>query len=201
MKIVNDRILEDFKANKLISLNLGSGYEKKEGFYNLDIHEGLGIDMVADLNLPLDEVPDNSVSRIYSNQTFEHVENLFGLLSEIHRITVKGGICEIIVPHFANPYYYSDPTHVRNFGLFSMHYFTNEEHQWKRKVPSYYSKTKFILKDAKIMFFNDTLVDHIFANVLGPLVNLSRSSQFIYERRFSWIYPPSNVHFLLEVSK
>ena len=33
MKIVNDRILEDFKANKLISLNLGSGYEKKEGFY------------------------------------------------------------------------------------------------------------------------------------------------------------------------
>ena len=60
--------------------------------------------MVADLNLPLDEVPDNSVSRIYSNQTFEHVENLFGLLSEIHRITVKGGISEIIVPHFANPY-------------------------------------------------------------------------------------------------
>ena len=82
-----------------------------------------------------------------------------------------------------------------------MHYFTSEEYQWKRKVPSYYSETKFLLKDAKIMFYKDTLVDHVFALILGPLVNSSRTTQFIYERRFSWIYPPSNIHLHLEVSK
>ena len=201
MEIINKKVLEDLDNNKLLSLNLGSGYEKKGDFYNLDINEGLGVDIVADLNLHLDKLPNNSVSKIYSNQTFEHVDNLFGLLSEIHRVCVNGAICEIIVPHFANPYYYSDPTHVRHFGLFSMHYFTSEEYQWKRKVPSYYSETKFILKDAKIMFYKDTLVDHVFALILGPLVNSSRTTQFIYERRFSWIYPPSNIHFHLEVSK
>ena len=201
MKILNKKILNDLKEGKLLSLNLGSGFENHEDFYNVDINEELGVDIVADLNFPLDLIPENSVCNIYSNQTFEHIENLFGLLSEIYRISSNGGKCEIIVPHFSNPYYYSDPTHVRQFGLFSMHYFTSENYQWRRKVPSYYSDTKFILRDAKIIFYKDTLIDHLFANILSPLVNLTRAFQHIFEKRFSWFYPPANIKFILEISK
>ena len=201
MKILNKKILNDLKEGKLLSLNLGSEYENHEDFYNVDINEELAVDIVADLNFPLDLIPENSVCNIYSNQTFEHIENLFGLLAEIHRISIKGGKCEIIVPHFSNPYYYSDPTHVRQFGLFSMHYFTSENYQWRRKVPSYYSDTKFILRDVEIIFYKDTLIDLLFANVLSPLVNLSRTFQHIFEKRFCWFYPPANIKFILEVSK
>jgi hypothetical protein len=34
----------------------------------------------------------------------------------------QGELIEIIVPHFSNPHYYSDPTHVRFFGLYTMSY-------------------------------------------------------------------------------
>ena len=64
MEIINKKVLEDLDNNKLLSLNLGSGYEKKGDFYNLDINEGLGVDIVADLNLHLDKLPNNSVSKI-----------------------------------------------------------------------------------------------------------------------------------------
>ena len=201
MKILNKKILNDLKEGKLLSLNLGSGFENHEDFYNVDINEELGVDIVADLNFPLDLIPENSVCSIYSNQTFEHIENLIGLLDEIYRISSDGGKCEIIVPHFSNPYYYSDPTHVRQFGLFSMHYFTSENYQWRRKVPSYYSDTKFILRDAKIIFYKDTLMDHLFANILGSIVNLNRAFQHIFEKRFCWFYPPASIKFILEVSK
>ena len=77
----------------MLSLNLGSGHELREDFYNVDINEELAVDIVADLNFPLDLIPENSVCNIYSNQTFEHIENLFGLLSEIYRISSNGGKC------------------------------------------------------------------------------------------------------------
>ena len=201
MKILNKKILDDLKEDKMLSLNLGSGYENHEDYYTVDIKEELGVDILADLNFPLDLIPENSVCNIYSNQTFEHIENLFGLLTELRRISINGAKFEIIVPHFSNPYYYSDPTHVRQFGLFSMHYFTSENYQWRRKVPSYYSDTKFILRDAKIIFYKDTLMYHLFASILSPLVNLTRAFQHIFERRFSWFYPPANIKFILEVSK
>jgi len=201
MKILNEKILDDLKEGKMLSLNLGSGYENHEDFYTVDINEDLGVDIVADLNGPLDLIPDNSVSNIYSNQLFEHIENLFGLLSELRRISINGAKFEIIVPHFSNPYYYSDPTHVRQYGLFTMHYFTDETYQWRRKVPSYYSDTKFILRDAKIIFYKDTIIDHLFANVLYPIVNSTRAFQHIFEKRFCYFYPPANVKYILEVSK
>ena len=44
-------------------------------------------------------------------------------------------------------------------------------------------------------------LDHLFASILSPLVNLTRACQHIFEKRFSWFYPPANIKFILEVSK
>ena len=65
----------------------------------------------------------------------------------------------------------------------------------EEKVPSYYSDTKFILRDVKIIFYKEILMDHLFASILSPLVNLTRAFQHIFERRFSWFYPPANSKF------
>ena len=201
MKIVNPKVLMDIEKNIPLALSLGGGLQYVSGHYNVDLVGLDGVDIVADLNEPLDELPDNTVSSVYSNNTFEHVLNLTGLLAEIHRVCRDGAYCEIIVPHFANPYYYSDPTHVRPFGLFSMHYFVNAEQQWRRKVPCYYSDTKFNLIDVKLAFYKDSWIDHLITPILHYIVNNSRFTQHFYERRLCWLWPPAHVKYTIQIEK
>ena len=72
------------------------------------------------------------MTEIYSRHPLEHVRNFLPLMAELHRVTRPGGRIEIIVPHFSNPYGYSDPTHVRHFGLYTFFYFADEEDQPRR---------------------------------------------------------------------
>jgi len=201
MQIINQLVLSDIASNTPLFLNLGAGLQRVPGYYNVDLVALEGTDIVADLNKPLDGLPENTVSGIYSSNTFEHISNLFGLLSEIHRVCSNGAKCEIIVPHFANPYYYSDPTHIRQFGLFTMHYFLHTDQQWRRKVPSYYSDTKFKLIDVELMFYKDSLFDHLVSPIAHYLVNKSRFTQHMFERRFCWLFPPAQVKFIFQIEK
>jgi len=201
MEIINQAVLDSISHNIPIFLNLGGGLQCVPNHYNVDFVKLAGVDIVADLNNPLDKLPENTVSGIYSSNTFEHISNLLGLLSEIHRVCRNGARCEIIVPHFANPYFYSDPTHIRQFGLFTMHYFVSNEQQWRRKVPSYYSDTKFKLLDVELTFYKDSLFDHLASPIAHFLVNKSRFTQHLFERRFCWLFPPAHVKYILQIEK
>ncbi len=201
MEIINQAVLDSISKSIPIFLNLGGGLQCVPNYYNVDFVKMPGVDIVADLNDPLNKLPTNTVSGIYSSNTFEHISNLFGLLSEIHRVCRNGARCEIIVPHFANPYYYSDPTHIRQFGLFTMHYFVSNDQQWRRKVPSYYSDTKFKLLDVELTFYKDSLFDHLTSPIAHFLVNKSRFMQHLFERRFCWLFPPAHVRYILQIEK
>ena len=107
-----------------MKIDLGCGPNKKEGYKGVDILPLQGVDFVVDLEKGLSFLKDNEVDEYYSAHFLEHVVNLDFLLSEIHRTLKPGGICEIRVPHFSNPFYYSDYTHKRFFGLYSFDYFT-----------------------------------------------------------------------------
>lgn len=201
MKIINKKILEDIKNNKLINLNLGSGLENLNDYYNCDIKENKNVDIVCDLNKNLDLIPDNTVGNIYSNQTLEHIINLTGLMNEIIRISCNNTNCKFIVPHFANPYYYSDPTHVRHFGLYTFHYFVKKNNQWIRKVPNYLTMNEIVLIDTKISFYKNTVFENLFNPFFERIVNLNRYFQDFYEKRLCWIYPPSNLIFKIKIVK
>ena len=195
MQIINKKILEDIKNNKLINLNLGSGNENLTDYYNCDIKNEKNIDIVCDLNNKLDLIPDNTVANIYSNQTFEHINNLTGLISEIVRISSNKARCKFIVPHFANPYYYSDPTHVRQFGLYTFHYFVKSNNQWIRKVPNYLTMNEIELINTEIIFYRNTVFENLFNPFIQKIINLNRYLQDFYEKKLCWIYPPSNLIF------
>src|SRR5207253_2277903 len=98
---------EDIKLGKGLRLNLGSGRRTRPGFYNVDLLPLPGVDIVADLNEPLAELPDDSVEEIYSRHTLEHVTHLLPLLAEIHRVARLQARIELVLPHFSNPYGYS----------------------------------------------------------------------------------------------
>ena len=127
MKIVNNKILEDLRNGTPLSINLGSGLTSKNGYYSLDIVNHVGIDIIADINEPLELIPDGSVNRVYTHHVLEHIENFIGLMRELNRIISDDGEIEIVVPHFSNVYGFSDPTHCRFFGLYSMYYFSPDE--------------------------------------------------------------------------
>ncbi len=197
MRIINDSVVTNLRNNIPIKLHLGAGETQHEGFYNLDIEELPGIDIVADLNENLSLIPDKSVSDIYSRHVFEHISNLIGLMSEIHRISAPDAKITIIVPHFSNPNYYSDPTHVRFFGLYSMHYFQNREDQIGRSLPSFYCTTRFKILDLKFNFYRTSLFDRLTVPIFKALVNLNFTTQAFYERRLSWIFPAWEIRYTI----
>jgi len=202
MEILNPTVSADLDAGKLLKFDLGGGMNKKDGYYGLD-HLALdGVDVLADLNKPLELLPDNCVESIYSSHVLEHIRELDSLLREIRRITIPDGEIEICVPHFSNPYYYSDPTHIRFFGLYSMYYYVDQIEQPKiRKVPAFYSDIRFHIKKINIEFFRLGRLDRLIAPLLSRLVNRNIKSQNFYERRLSGLISARQIRFIMSPKK
>lgn len=121
-------------------LDLGCGRNKLPGAVGVDFLDLPGVDRVADLNerLPFE---DASFDVVYSNQVFEHVQNLIGLVGECHRLLKPGGILVAHVPYFRSSWAAIDPTHIRQFTVSSMNYFAcgHFEHEKYRFIEESFS--------------------------------------------------------------
>ncbi|MFL5245055.1 MAG: class I SAM-dependent methyltransferase [Gemmataceae bacterium] len=201
MKILNEAVVSDLEAGKGLLLNLGSGMRPRAGFYNVDQLALPGVDILADLNESLSALPDNSVKEIYCRHTLEHVARFMELLSELHRITRPDGRIEIIVPHFSNPYGYSDPTHVRFFGLYSFFYFCDAADQPRRKVPSFYLPQRFKVEGIECRLLKQSWMEKLLRAVLQPLINFNTSWLDWYERRLCRWIPANDIRYILRVKK
>ena len=184
-----DKILE---ARPLI-LDLASGSrahrKKAQGRITLDALDLPDIDVVCDLNEGFPFLPDDSVDEIYSHNTLEHVENLLFLMDEIHRVLKPTGRKVLFVPHFSNPYYYSDPTHHHFFGLYTFYYFSDDQRSLHRRVPSFYFSRKFLVERLRLRFVSPfRLVDFVYRPVEW-IVNCTRLTQELYEHSFCYVVP------------
>jgi len=106
-----------------LQLNLGGGRRRYPNFINVDkaaLPE-------TDLQWNLEKVPlpfaENSVSKIISEHTLEHVFNFVELLEEMYRITKPGGVWEIVVPYYKYEGTFRDPTHRCFFSENTFDYF------------------------------------------------------------------------------
>ena len=140
------------KNSSKIILELGSGRKKKPGRILIDKVDMPHIDIITDLELGLVFLPDNCVDEIHSKSLLEHIDNFDLLMKEIWRVLKPSGKKHLYVPHFSNPYYYSDYTHKRFFGLYSFEYFSKRQTRFKRKVPSFYNDYNFITQDISLVF-------------------------------------------------
>jgi hypothetical protein len=201
MRIVNPAVLSNLAAGTPLRLDLGCGQKPRTGFYGVDRADLPGVDIVADLNAPLTDLPGNCVSEVYTRHTLEHVERLLDLLVEVHRIVQPGGRVEVLVPHFSNPYAYSDPTHVRFFGLYSFFYFSDLADQPRRKVPSFYLPQRFRVEQVRLNLMAETLFDRATRMILQRLINRGHGWQDWYERRLCRWFPAASVRYVLRVQK
>jgi SAM-dependent methyltransferase len=188
MPILNAQLRADLDAGRPVRLNLGSGGTLKQGFYGVDHLALPGVDVQADLNQPLDWLPDASVEEIYSRHAFEHIREILPLMRELHRVLKPGGTLHVIVPHFSNPYYYSDLTHCHPFGLYTFFYFCDRADQPRRKVPSFYVDFRYRVERLRIRFYRHTLFDKLLAPVVSSIVNIGIGTQTWYERRLCWLF-------------
>lgn len=188
------------EINESLKIDLGCGPNKKEGYKGLDILPLPGVDFVLNLEEGFPILKDNSVDEFYTSHFLEHIQNLELILSEIYRTLKKDGICNIIVPHFSNPYYYSDYTHKRFFGLYSLDYFSTIDEKMKRRVPNYCNNFSFEILDRKLIFrtprflINNLIRKHIIQRIF----NLSPYFQEVYEGLFTNIFSCYELHFTLK---
>lgn len=180
-------------GGKPVILDIGCGKNKRPSAIGIDKVDLPGVDIVADIEEGLRFLPDAFADEIYALSCLEHVENFEKLMCEIVRVLKKGGKAVVGVPHFSNPYYYSDPTHKRFFGLYSFYYFVESRHQLRRKVPDYYFPFKVRILSQKIIFDSPFLVGKIIKRMLQILFNLGTFIQEFYEENLCYIFPCSSI--------
>lgn len=103
---------------KGLSLHLGCGYVKLDGYVNVDKFEPAN--MLVDLQVFPWPWEDNSVDIITSRDWLEHMTNYHGTVREMHRILKPDGLLEVYVPHFRHPNNPWPQQHVNEFGIVTM---------------------------------------------------------------------------------
>jgi ubiquinone/menaquinone biosynthesis C-methylase UbiE len=176
-------------GNEPVIVELGCGQKKKQGRITVDKLDLPNVDIVADLDDGLAFLPDNSVDQIHSRSVFAHIENFENLMREIVRVLKRQGSAHIFVPHFSNPYYYSDYTHKRFFGLYTFYYFVDAERQLRRKVPNFYTDIRINITSRRLMFTSPFWFRRRIKKLFGLVVNCHRSIQEFYEENLCYIFP------------
>lgn len=178
-------------------LDLGCGLNKVSGAIGIDYMALEGVDIIHDLSQPLSFVENESVDEVHSRHVLEHMDGIEEIMSEVQRILKKGGKFVVTVPHFSNPYYYSDYTHKRFFGLYSFDYFATPETQLKRKSPIFYNSIKFDVESRKFNFFSQFRFINILKQAFKLIVNLNNYTLEFYEEVFSNIIGANEIKVVL----
>lgn len=186
IKINLERIINS--PNPVI-IELGCGSKKQKDRITIDKVDLPHVDIVADLEEGLTFLPDESVDEIHCRSVLEHIDNFENLMREIVRVLKKDGKAHVFVPHFSNPYFYSDYTHKRHFGLYSFYYFVETEKQLKRKVPAFYTDVQIEIISLKLVFRSPFWLSRQFKKLFGLIINCHRSLLEFYELHFCYRFP------------
>jgi len=171
--------------DKIKRLNIGSGPDYRKGWVNLDYNSNYNCDVVHNLDKFPYPFKKGEFDFIYCSHILEHVSDLFKTLDELDRITRKGGLIHIRVPHFSNGNGYNDLTHRRFFGWFTF-----------SQMESGYYNRKFNFKVVGKRF-NFLSVEHPNLNKLFNWFFKIIPKQF-YERFLCWIIPVGEIEVMLK---
>lgn len=102
-----------------MKLNLGCGFDKREGWLNVDNFAACEPDQLLEIEATPWALEDNSFDHILMKHVLEHVGAQFevfaAVMRELYRVAEPNGLIEIHVPHVRHDTFWSDPTHVRAF--------------------------------------------------------------------------------------
>jgi len=174
-------------------LDLGCGNKKKSGAIGIDINPDTNADIIHDLNKFPYPFEESTFDKIFADNVIEHLDNVVGVMEELHRISKPNGLIEIKVPYFRSRYAYIDPSHKHFFSVESFTYFDplHIHH-------TLYNYSKSLFKTTG-RYFN---VDFPSENILKRFVtNLCNRYPEFYENYFSHLLPLDELTIVLETIK
>lgn len=168
-------------------LDLGCGNRKQKNALGADINRNSQADVICNLEIFPYPFKDNSFDRVLCHSILEHLDDIVGVMKEIHRILKPGGVVEIITPHFSSLYSWDDPTHRHHFSSNSFDYFTTST-----SMESQAKGTFEIIK--KKIIFGKGILDWLWQFFANKFVHY-------YERRWAFIFPAFDLYFELKAIK
>jgi predicted SAM-dependent methyltransferase len=133
-------------SNKIV-LDLGCGKKKRAGSIGVDWSDRHDADVVHDLNIFPYRFDEQTIDKIYIDNTLEHLESPLSVMEELYRIVKPGGVVKVIVPYFRSVSAFIDPTHKHFFTVESFSYYDPDHVICKR-----YDYTLSRFKAEKIVF-------------------------------------------------
>jgi hypothetical protein len=169
------------------TLNIGCGLKRFPEAVNLDVNRAAAPDIVHNLDRLPWPLPDSHFREVLAYDVLEHLADFMSVMDEVYRVCENGAVVRITVPHFSCANSYTDPTHRRSFGYFSIDFLTGET--WYQ--PS--SAARFKKLVASLVFY---------PSLVNKLVwRLANRYPERYERRWMWMFPAWYLYFELEVRK
>jgi ubiquinone/menaquinone biosynthesis C-methylase UbiE len=157
------------------------------GTVGLDRLKRAGTDVICDLEVGIPLV-DNSAEHVRAESLLEHIDELEHLLSEVARVLRPGGTLYACVPHWSNPFSFSDYTHRRWFGLSTFDYFADVQDQMYRRVPVY-STVRFQAASLRLIFKSPFRLITWLLKGLQWVINRRRGLQLFYEAHLAHLVP------------
>lgn len=196
------KLISQINSNNVANfIEFGCGPKRFDPNYiTIDLLEDAAVDIQADVFDFLKCINESTISGIYASHFIEHVDDLKMLLENLAFVCKPGADIEFIVPHFSNPFFYSDYTHKVFFGLYSFCYLASDKVGFRRPIPTYGMIPKFDLISAEIKFksYRPNYIRHGVKRSIEKLVNMSLWTKEFYEENLSWIIPGYELRFLLK---
>ena len=184
-----------------VVIELGCGPVKRHaGSLGIDVTDGEHVDVVGDAADVLRALPAGCAKLVSSSHFLEHLSDAGPVLDEMSRVLGPGGEIEIVVPHFANPYFHSDPTHRNSlgFGLYTMSYYARDP-LLRRQVPGYIRREQLTLKSVDLGFKSSRPFygRHALKRAIGALFNSTRYLQELWEENLCYLFPCYEIRYVL----
>ena len=199
-KIIDKKkILDSLTVSSSLIIELGSGNTKiNPESIAIDALDYPEVDIVGDVYEVLKKFPDSCVTHVSSAHFIEHISNISLLMLELERVVKPGGIIDFTAPHFSNPYFFSDPTHINFFGLYTFSYMSYSN-IFSRKVPTYKKNLVFNLVSVDLIFKSPKPFygRYAFKSIIGFLFNSSIYMKELYEENFCYLFPCYEIRYQL----
>lgn len=187
------------ELNKNITLDVGCGSSKITGSIGIDHLPSKCVDIIHDLNIFPWPLPNESCGRIIFSHSISHLNDIARVIAECNRLLKPGGYIEIVAPHYSSDNFNTDPTHRMHLGFRSMYYFVENVdfgyHYVNCDVHLKLIKSSLSLRECEASW-RKSLRSNPF-KYFGIEWLINRHPR-IYERFLCWIFPASEVYFLLQ---
>jgi SAM-dependent methyltransferase len=141
-------VVGEIDTSHIPTLDVGCGNNKIPGAVGIDLVAGTQADIVHDLNVTPWPLESNKYEFIRLWSVLEHLRDVVGVMTEVHRVAKPGATVIIGVPHFSSVNAYTDPTHEHFFSSSFLDYFI--EDSALGGTYGFYSNARFRLEERRV---------------------------------------------------